>query len=63
VRGGTVIGATDKLAAYPTTEPQTPENLAATIYQALGIPRTTSWDDVDGRPHQLYLAAPITGLI
>ena len=62
VRGGTVIGATDKLAAYPTTDPQTPENLAATIYEALGIPRTANWQDMDGRPYQLFLAAPIAGL-
>ena len=40
VRGGTVIGSTDKLAAYPTSDRQTPENLVATIYSALGIPRT-----------------------
>jgi hypothetical protein len=63
VRGGTVIGATDKLAAYPVSDLQTPENLAATIYETLSISRTANWLDVDGRPHQLYLAAPIAGLI
>src|SRR6185436_14804191 len=40
VRGGTVIGATDKIAAYPARDRQTPENLAATIYRTLGIPRS-----------------------
>ena len=29
VRGGAVIGASDKLAAYPVSDRQTPENLAA----------------------------------
>jgi hypothetical protein len=58
-----VIGATDKLAAYPVSDLQTPENLAATIYETLSISRTANWLDVDGRPHQLYLAAPIAGLI
>ncbi len=62
VRGGRVIGATDKIAAYPTSNPFTPENLAATIYQTLGIPRTADWHDVDGRPHELYRGAPISGL-
>ncbi len=62
VRGGRVIGATDKIAAYPTSSPFTPENLAATVYQTLGIPRTADWHDVDGRPHELYRGAPISGL-
>lgn len=33
VRGGTVIGATDTIGAYPADKPQRPENLAATIYR------------------------------
>ena len=32
VRGGTVVGSSDKLGAYPSpANPQTPENMAATI--------------------------------
>jgi uncharacterized protein (DUF1501 family) len=62
VRGGNVIGATDKIAAYPTSDPQTPENLAATIFQTLGIPRTAIWMDVDGRPYPLYCGDPIPRL-
>jgi hypothetical protein len=50
------------ITAHPVTEPQTPENLAATIYETLGISRTANWLDVDGRAHRLYLAAPIAGL-
>jgi hypothetical protein len=63
VRGGNVIGATDKLAAYPVADRQTPENLAATIYQTLGIPRAATWKDLDGRPYELYRAEPIPGLM
>jgi hypothetical protein len=59
VRGGTVIGATDKIAAYPVSDRQTVENLAATIYHLLGIPREASWTDIDGRPHELYRSEPI----
>src|SRR5437762_139417 len=62
VRGGQVLGATDKIAAYPTTDLQTTENVAATIYQTLGIPRATTWHDVDGRPYELYSADAIPGL-
>ncbi|MGE5194121.1 MAG: DUF1501 domain-containing protein, partial [Deltaproteobacteria bacterium] len=61
-RGGTVIGATDKIAAYPVNDRQTTENLAATIYHTLGIPRQASWPDLEGRPHELYRAEPIAGL-
>ena len=62
VRGGTVVGATDKIGAYPSESPQRPENLAATIYEALGLPRTVEWRDRVGRPHFIYDAEPIKGL-
>src|SRR5262249_53673092 len=62
VRGGRVIGATDRLAAQPIADRQTPENLAATLYAALGIPANTTWHDTDGRPYELYRAHPIPGL-
>jgi hypothetical protein len=62
VRGGTVVGSSDKNGAYPATSPQTPENLAATIYQALGVPRTGEWLDALGRPHAIYHGEPIGGL-
>ena len=63
VRGGMVIGASDKTGGYPHTSPQRPENMAATIYHALGIPATAVWrDDVD-RPHHIYHAEPIPGLL
>jgi hypothetical protein len=58
-----VIGATDRIAAQPIADRQTPENLAATIYAALGIPHNTSWHDTDGRPYELYRGTPIAGLV
>ena len=63
VRGGTVVGSSDKIGAYPASNPQTPENMAATIYKALGIPETASWQDELDRPHQIYQGDPIPGLI
>jgi len=62
VRGGQVIGATDRMGAQPVAERQTPENLAATIYAALGIP-DRPWEDTDGRPFDLYRNEPIRGLM
>lgn len=62
VQGGRVIGASDKIGAYPADSPQRPENLAATIYDALGIPATAAWFDQFDRPHHIYHAEPIRGL-
>jgi uncharacterized protein (DUF1501 family) len=62
VRGGVVVGASDRTGGYPARDPQTPENLAATIYRALGIPATASWEDAVGRPHFIYHGRPIEGL-
>jgi hypothetical protein len=62
IRGGTVVGSSDRRGGHPATMPQTPENLAATIYQALGVPRTVTWSDVTGRPHAVYQGEPISGL-
>lgn len=62
VKGGTVIGASDRIGAYPAADLQRPENMAATIYQALGLPRTLDWKDRLNRPHQVYHADPILGL-
>ena len=63
VRGGTVIGASDRMGAYPVVDRQTPENLSATIYRALGIPRAATWREVNGRPHEIYRDDPIPGLM
>jgi hypothetical protein len=62
VRGGNVIGASDRIGAHPIADRQTPENLAATLFAALGIPRHTSWHDTDGRPYELYRGETIPGL-
>jgi len=56
--GGSVIGASDRVGAYPAADPQRPENLAATIYQALGIPATAVWKDDLDRPHPIYYGDP-----
>jgi hypothetical protein len=63
VRGGQVIGASDATGGYPAADGQTPENMAATIYQALGLPRTASWTDDEARPHFIYHGEPIPHLM
>ena len=53
VRGGTTFGASDKEAAYPKDCPVSPEELAATIYWALGIDPDVRLPDTQGRPVQV----------
>jgi hypothetical protein len=62
IRGGQVVGATDRHGGHPVAQRQTPENLAATIYEFLGIPHTTEWSDPLDRPHAVYHGEPIPGL-
>ncbi len=50
IRGGITYGRSDKDAAYPADHPVTPENLAATVFHALGISPDTRIHDSLGRP-------------
>lgn len=62
VQGGQVIGASDKIGGYPIADPYTPENMAASIYSSLGLPRTIAWYDELTRPHHVYHGDPIEKL-
>ena len=35
----------------------------ATIFEALGVPRDLHWQELRGRPHPVYSAEPIPGLL
>jgi hypothetical protein len=61
-QGGRIVGASDAIGAFPASDLQKPENMAATMYAALGLPDTTVWYDDLNRPHHIYDAAPIAGL-
>jgi hypothetical protein len=50
VRGGTIHGASDKIAAYPKDGLVRPQDFLATIYHSLGIPLDTEIVDSLGRP-------------
>ncbi len=49
IRGGQVYGSSDRIAAYPSDRPVSPEHLAATVYQALGITENLVVQDRQGR--------------
>ena len=53
VRGGQVYGASDKRGAYPAENPISPQDLVATMYDALGVsPEQVLYDSLN-RPHRL----------
>jgi uncharacterized protein (DUF1501 family) len=50
VRGGQVIGSSNKLAEYPSDRPVTPADLSATIFTLLGVDPAHLLHTSDGRP-------------
>ena len=50
IRGGHIIGETDKTAAEPTTDPYSPDDAAASFYHAIGIDPHKEYHTRDGRP-------------
>ena len=63
IRGGSVVGASDRQGGFPAADPHTPEDMAATIYSALGLPKTVAWHDKLNRPNQVYHGSPIRKLL
>lgn len=62
VRGGAVIGATDRNGAFPTTRPWTPADFAASIYHALGVDHHTTYYPRLPRPTPIAQGEVIHGL-
>lgn len=62
VRGGAVYGASDRIGAYPASDPVTPDDLAATMFWALGIDPATEVLDPLGRPLPIAAGKPIESL-
>jgi uncharacterized protein (DUF1501 family) len=60
---GVVYGSSDKVAAYPTSHPHDPRDLAATLYHLLGVPDDTMVHDQTNRPHPLVIGKKIDGLL
>jgi hypothetical protein len=62
VRGGQVIGQSDRMGAYPASQAYSPADLAATIYESLGIDPATELRDRLERPIRLCDGASIARL-
>jgi uncharacterized protein (DUF1501 family) len=64
VKEGFVLGASDKLGAYPTERPVSPGDLVATMYHLLGVDSRMMLPDLAGRPFPIaHGGAPIIELI
>ncbi len=63
VRGGQVYGASDKVGAFPTANPVSPQDLIATLYHCLGLGPHATIHDQQGRPYPLVDGAPLTALL
>lgn len=62
INGGQVFGSSDRIGAYPETDPVTPADLAATIFWRFGIDPATEIRDTTGRPHRVATGDPIRRL-
>ncbi len=61
-RPGQIIGQTDKHGGAPVSEAFTPADLAATIFQQMGIGPSEEFHDAQGRPYRFSQGTPIKGL-
>ncbi len=62
INGGQVFGSSDRIGAYPETDPVTPADLAATIFWRFGINPASEIRDTTGRPHRVANGDPIRRL-
>lgn len=63
IRGGQVYGSSDRAAAYPSTNPVSPADLAATIYHCLGIDPRGEMIDQQGRPIVVSRGDVVRGIL
>ncbi|MCC2672208.1 MAG: hypothetical protein K0Q72_4680 [Armatimonadetes bacterium] len=62
IRGGTVVGQSDEVAGFPDGEAFYPNDVAATVYHALGVDPRAEIIDMEGRPLVINDGTPITRL-
>jgi hypothetical protein len=62
IRGGMVLGSSDRNGAYPATDPVTTGDLAATLFWRFGLDADREIRDVTGRPYRLAEGEPLRRL-
>ena len=63
IKRGHIHGASDRLGAYPATDPVRPEDLSATLFHLLGIDPHTEVRDPLNRPLPISTGAVIDGVL
>jgi len=64
IRGGQLLGESDRTGSHPKEHPVTPADIHATVFEALGYhPDQTSYRTPEGRPYPLSEGMPIRGLL
>jgi hypothetical protein len=63
IRSGLVHGTSDRSAAYPSVNPVSPADVAATIYHCLGIDHQAHVMDQQNRPLVIGSGEPIQQLL
>jgi hypothetical protein len=62
VKGGRVIGRSDRTGTEPADRPVSPQELVASIFHALGVPHDATIPGPDGAPVAVYPGKPVTEL-
>jgi hypothetical protein len=63
IRGGQAYGSSDRSAAYPSTNPVSPTDVATTIFHCLGIDPRAHVTDQQGRPLVVSTGKPIQAVL
>jgi hypothetical protein len=59
---GAIYGSSDKIGAFPSLDPVSPDDLAATMFWALGIDPDTEFRDTLNRPLPIAAGKPIKAI-
>jgi hypothetical protein len=59
---GAIHGSSDRIGAYPAADPVTPDDVAATMFWALGIDPATEFRDTLNRPLPIAAGRPVTSI-
>jgi hypothetical protein len=63
IQGGIVLGASDKIGAFPTERPIDPVDIHATMLHCMGLDPAVLMHDRLGRPHPLSTGKPVFELL
>jgi hypothetical protein len=63
VRGGRVYGSSDRLGAYPASDPVDPVDVHATVYHCMGLEPEQAVYDALRRPFAISTGRPLTALL